>query len=82
MYFSNLALFHLYILAAVKEEVYETYLRSFKSELIIAGNQRRDRRMPRAVLLDYHEIPWIKLYSSKNDQALINATGYDHSSFC
>ena len=60
MHFSDLTLFQLYILAAAKEEVYETYLISFESESTIIGHQRRGRRMPRATSLDYNESLWIK----------------------
>jgi hypothetical protein len=41
----------------------------------------RDRQIPRFVLLDPQASPWEHLYSSKNNQALITLTGFDHNSF-
>ena len=43
--------------------------------------RRRDRRIPRSALNKYSHSPFMCLFLSGNDQALLNATGHDHSSF-
>ena len=43
--------------------------------------RRRDRRIPRAALRPFKYSSFKYLYSSGNDQALLNATGFDHTSF-
>jgi DDE superfamily endonuclease len=53
----------------------------FRDLLSIDGMWRRDGRIPREALVDPQSSAWQKLYSSKNDQALITATGFDHASF-
>ena len=45
------------------------------------GRQRKQRSIPRCALLDPTAAPWHKLYNSKNNQALITVTGFDHTSF-
>jgi hypothetical protein len=45
------------------------------------GRRRRDRRYPRAALKFYKDSPFKYLYTSKNDQALLNACGVDHEEF-
>ena len=42
---------------------------------------RRDRRIPRAALQRYKSSSFEYLYLSRNDQALLNVTGMDHSVF-
>lgn len=56
---------------------------SFRDGLSSEGRQRRDRRLPRPSLLHPHEdtTPWMRLYSSKNDAALITVTGFDCATF-
>lgn len=41
----------------------------------------RDRRIPRSALIDPQSSPWERLYTSKNDQALITLLGFDHQAF-
>ena len=77
MKFTNLALFQLHMITAVKEELDS----DFKSELNSEGRKRRDRRIPREALLNYEDSAWVKLFNSGNDQALINCTGLDHENF-
>ena len=43
--------------------------------------RRRDRRIPRSALREYKYSSFRYLYSSGNDQALLNATGFDHATF-
>ena len=45
------------------------------------GRERRARKIPRESLVDPVYSPWNRLYFSKNDQALITVTGFDHVSF-
>jgi hypothetical protein len=54
---------------------------TFKQRLTLAGRQRRDRRIPRAALLEPSASPWRALYVSGSDPALITLTGFDHDSF-
>ena len=43
--------------------------------------KRPDRRVPRCALRAWRYSTFLYLYHIKNDQALINATGHDHTSF-
>ncbi len=43
--------------------------------------QIRDRRIPRASLHDHTGNAWRRLYLSRNDQALVKLTGFDHCTF-
>ena len=52
-----------------------------QTNLTLSGRRRRDRRYPRISLRRYEESPFHYLYESKNDQALLNATGVDHEEF-
>ena len=54
---------------------------SYKSQLDIDEKLNRDKRIPRAALTRYKYSSFKYLYLSGNDQALINATGHDHTSF-
>jgi DDE superfamily endonuclease len=54
---------------------------SFRAMLTDVDRCIRDRRIPRIALLDPQASPWEHLYSSKNNQALITLTGFDHKSF-
>jgi hypothetical protein len=60
------------------EEEDETNGLTFRQRLNLEGRQRRDRRIPRAALLDPSASPWAKLYVSRSEQALITVTGFDH----
>ena len=42
---------------------------------------RRDRRVPRCAIRVYRYSTFVYLYSSGNNQALLNVTGHDHCSF-
>lgn len=55
--------------------------RKWKSYMTMEGVWRRDRRIPRIALVDPAASPWSRLYESRNDQALITVTGFDHASF-
>lgn len=43
--------------------------------------KRRQKRIPRVALLHPHQSSWRKLYTSRNDQALITFTGLDVNAF-
>ena len=53
----------------------------YKMLLELEERRRYDRRVPRCALRPFVYSSFKYLYLSKNDQALINATGHDHSSF-
>ena len=76
MFYSSSALFRFVGLAFLSDHKV-----SFKSKLNSEGRRRHDRRMPRGSLCNYKESPFMRLYASKIDQALINATGLDHETF-
>jgi hypothetical protein len=50
-------------------------------KMSIDDRRRRDRRIPRIALISYKDSPFIYLYESGNDQALLNATATDHTVF-
>ena len=54
---------------------------TFKNSLDIEGRRRRDRRVPREALKTFRFSSFRHLFMSRNDQALLNATGHDHRSF-
>ena len=60
--------------AMEKDEVY-------KDIISMEGRRRRDRRIPRCALRSYAYSSFRTLYLSGNDQALLNLTGFDHSTF-
>ena len=57
------------------------YSPSYKRWLSSEDRQRRDRRIPRCALRKWNFSSFRYLYISGNNQALINATGHDHTSF-
>jgi DDE superfamily endonuclease len=50
-------------------------------QLTLEGRRRRERRLPRTSLLPPSASPWMQLFYSGNDQALITITGFDHAAF-
>ena len=54
---------------------------TFKQLLDDEDKRRRDRRYPRASLRVYKYSSFEYLYTSGNNQALLNATGHDHRTF-
>ena len=54
---------------------------TYVSLLDEAGRLQRDRRYPRTSILPFRFSTFWHLYLSCNDQALINATGFDHRTF-
>ena len=54
---------------------------TFKQLLDDEDKRRRDHRYPRAALRVYKYSSFQYLYSSGNNQALLNATGHDHQTF-
>ena len=59
------------------------YLESstYASLLDEAGRLQRDHRYPRISLLPFRYSSFQHLYLSRNEQALLNATGFDHHTF-
>ena len=53
----------------------------YKDIISMEGRRRRDRRIPRCALRSYAYSSFRTLYLSGNDQALLNLTGFDHSTF-
>ena len=70
----RLPFFALYRLHAVDTSTYWQLLSDEEK-------RRRDRRIPRSALREYKYSSFRYLYSSGNDQALLNATGFDHATF-
>ena len=65
------------LLEAILDEKNDT----FKNSLDTEGRHRRDRRVPREALKTFRFSSFQHLFMSRNDQALLNATGHDHRSF-
>ena len=72
MKLSNFVLFQ-----AIIDEKNDT----FKNSLDIEGRRRCDRRVPREALKKFRFSSFRHLFMSRNDQALLNATGHNHRSF-
>jgi len=53
----------------------------FINRISAIARRRRDRRIPRFALQSSNESPFVTLFMSANDQALITMTGFDHSCF-
>ena len=53
----------------------------FKRILSEEDRRKRDRRIPRMSIRRYGDSPFKFLFESDNDQALLNLTGLDHSTF-
>lgn len=64
-----------------EETTHSRYKKHFHRALGAAGRQLRQRRIPRASLLDTNASPWRKLYYSYNNQALITVTGLSYHAF-
>ena len=52
-----------------------------EDEMSMEEKRRRDRRIPRCALMPYQKSPFLFLFNSGNDQALLNATATDHQVF-
>ncbi len=57
------------------------YKKHFYWALSLKDCQLCQWRIPCILLQDLHQLPWCRLYHSKNDQALITLTGLDHATF-
>ena len=55
--------------------------KAFHNSLSTVEKQLRDRRIPRISLHDPSASAWRQLYLSRNDQALVTLTGFDHRTF-
>lgn len=53
----------------------------FQRRLDAEARRRRDRRIVRAALVSPSTSPFMKLFSSGDEQSLITLTGFDHASF-
>jgi hypothetical protein len=74
----------LYILkrrAASGAYVHSRNRKRFYKMLSQEQKKRRQKRIPRVALLHPHQSSWRKLYTSRNDQALITFTGLDVNAF-
>lgn len=74
----------LYILkrrAASEAYVHSRNRKRFYKMLSQEQKRRRQKRIPRVSLLLPHQSSWRKLYTSRNDQALITFTGLDVNAF-
>jgi hypothetical protein len=71
----------LLLLMLMEEEENEEKKQKFLNRLTLQGKRRRDRRLPRTVLLHPSASAWQKLYLSGNDQAMITVTGFDCNAF-
>ena len=76
-FFITMRLSTVMIYHAILEQKDNTYMDLLDEE----GRRRRDRRMPRIAIRRFKFSSFMHLYSSGNDQALLNATGHDHRSF-
>ena len=54
---------------------------SYMDNITLEDRRRRDRRIPRCALKNYGHSSFRTLYLSGNDQALMNLTGFGHSTF-
>ena len=61
--------------------VHSRYKKSFYSQLIESEKRRRQRRIPRCVLLMPRESAWRRAYNSGSNQAMITLTGLDCETF-
>ena len=64
-----------------EERRHSRYKKRFLHSLGAEGRQIRQRRIPRASLLNQNASPWRKLYYSYNNQALITVTGMSYHAF-
>ena len=76
MFSSKKLLLYLYYQQILQEENM-----SFRDKLTLFERRRRDRRIPREALVPYNQSSFHYLYSSGNNQALLNMTGLDHEKF-
>lgn len=53
----------------------------FRDKLNAEGRRRRDRNLPRCALLPPSEAPWLRVFLSGDDGAMITVTGMDYRAF-
>jgi hypothetical protein len=87
MRFLHYAMMH-FMLHAIEEEqredhefILSRYRKPYYNLLPIAQRRLRYNRISRIALLTPHQSSWRKIYSSRNDQAMITLTGFDYDSF-
>ena len=61
--------------------IHSRYQKKYLKQLRSLQRRLRQRRIPRASLLDPRQSAWCTLLESGNDQALITLTGFDFHSF-
>ncbi|CAB9524638.1 unknown protein [Seminavis robusta] len=54
---------------------------SFRQNQNDEGRSRRQRVLPRSALLSPSQSPWVAVYNSGSDQAMITITGFDNRAF-
>lgn len=70
-----------YLLFNEKRQRKQIYNVPFRIRLSFIARQPRDRRIPRSALKSPNESPFMTLFLSENDQALIAVTALDHHSY-
>jgi hypothetical protein len=63
------------------EFIHSRYQKRYYKALSIAQRRLRYNRVPRIALLPPAQSAWRKIYSSRNDQAMITLTGFDLDTF-
>lgn len=74
---------HLAILCAIVEQhpLASIQKKRFRDRISVEARRRRDRLIPRPALQESHSSPFMTLFLSANDQALITLTGFDRNAF-
>jgi DDE superfamily endonuclease len=78
---SSLTLLTLAAAILIEQDQKNSRLSWKQHNLTIEGRRRRDRRYPRSAIKPYSKSPFVYLLNSRNDQALLNATGVDFDEF-
>ena len=69
------------IMSMVYQQHLLSYERTFRSLLNLQARRNRSGTIRRKALLDYDASPFVHLYNSGQDDALITLTGFDYASF-
>jgi hypothetical protein len=78
---SSLTLLTLAAAIVTEQDQKDSRLSWKQCNLTIEGRRRRDRCYPRSAIKPYSKSPFVYLLNSRNDQALLNATGVDFDEF-
>jgi hypothetical protein len=66
---------------SITSSVHTRYQKKYLKQLRSLQRRLRQRRIPRASLLDPRQSAWFTLFESGNDQTLITLTGFDFNTF-